>query len=214
MAASAQAAASQAGETAKQWWGKAKVVTGLAEPVPDIEAPNSSLLDSFNEATTLNKTQVWLPSLDTACHLRIESDVPSVRRHLLTGIHTHVHDAYLRPVLSGCARNEVILCFQAAAYAHGVAIVWTYGVPCASHIGAECSKASCLAKCNCQILMAISLSSAEGVRLHHLRGLRNLLRVSSIAFHRVPHQICDFVRLQSNLRDCQVGHVALPHMTL
>lgn len=57
MAASAQAAASQAGETAKQWWGKAKVATGLAEPVPEEEAPNSSLLDSFNEATTLNKTQ-------------------------------------------------------------------------------------------------------------------------------------------------------------
>lgn len=57
MAASAQAAASQAGETAKQWWGKAKVATGLAEPVPDMEAPNSSLLDSINEATTLNKTQ-------------------------------------------------------------------------------------------------------------------------------------------------------------
>lgn len=70
MSASAQAAASQAGETAKQWWGKAKVATGLAEPVPDVEAPNSSLLDSINEATTLNKTQVWssTPSYERRRH--------------------------------------------------------------------------------------------------------------------------------------------------
>lgn len=57
MAATAQAAATQAGDRAKQWWGRAKVATGLAEEI-DEEAPNSSLLSSFNEATTLNKTQV------------------------------------------------------------------------------------------------------------------------------------------------------------
>ena len=57
MAATAQAAATQAGDKAKQWWGRAKVATGLAEEI-DEEAPNSSLLSSFNEATTLNKTQV------------------------------------------------------------------------------------------------------------------------------------------------------------
>mmetsp|Transcript_20227 Transcript_20227/g.60965 ORF Transcript_20227/g.60965 Transcript_20227/m.60965 type:complete len:182 (-) Transcript_20227:2554-3099(-) len=56
MAATAQAAAAQASDTAKHWWGRAKVATGLAEEI-DEEAPNSSLLSSFNEATTLSKTQ-------------------------------------------------------------------------------------------------------------------------------------------------------------
>ncbi len=46
-----------ASERAQEWWGRAKTAVGLQEEVEE-EPSNASLLDSFNDATTLNKTQV------------------------------------------------------------------------------------------------------------------------------------------------------------
>ena len=44
-------------EKAKEWWTRTKTAVGLQEEVEE-EPANTSLLDQFSEATTLNKTQV------------------------------------------------------------------------------------------------------------------------------------------------------------
>lgn len=50
------AAAAAAQDKAQEWWARAKTAVGLEQEVEE-EPANASLLDSFNEATTLNKTQ-------------------------------------------------------------------------------------------------------------------------------------------------------------
>lgn len=49
--------AEAAQDKAKEWWARAKTAAGLQEEVEE-EPANASLLDSFTEATTMNKTQV------------------------------------------------------------------------------------------------------------------------------------------------------------
>lgn len=49
--------AATAQEKAKEWWTRTKTAVGLQEEVEE-EPANTSLLDQFSEATTLNKTQV------------------------------------------------------------------------------------------------------------------------------------------------------------
>ncbi len=54
-------ATAAAADKAQEWWARAKNVVGLE--VEEEEPANTSLLDTFSEATTLNKTQVcctWL----------------------------------------------------------------------------------------------------------------------------------------------------------
>ncbi len=50
-------ATTAAADKAKEWWSRAKTAAGLEE-LEEEEPANTSLLDSFNDATTLNKTQV------------------------------------------------------------------------------------------------------------------------------------------------------------
>lgn len=63
------AAATAAQDKAQEWWARAKTAVGLEQEVEE-EPANASLLDSFNEATTLNKTQVGtLAMVKTRCAL-------------------------------------------------------------------------------------------------------------------------------------------------